>query len=121
MFWFTTMEIGPQVILTLPIKSKKLRLTISNSIAGLTSRPDPSTESYYYSLTFSDVLNNSHHKLRFSPFYDFNHSSIDIELINKVKKRLTFGYSFDYLAYYKNPNFSTMNHSINLKWKIGKL
>ena len=121
MFWFTSIEIGPQLVLTLPIKSKQIKITFSNSLAGLTSRPEPSTETYYYSLKLSDFITNAHSNLKFGSYNLFNHTHIRIELMNNKGKRLSFAYEFEYFGYYQNPKLSYLNHSVNLKWKIGKL
>jgi len=121
MFWFTSIEIGPQFILTLPLKTRKIKFTFSNSLAGFTSRPEPATESYYYSLTFSDFITNAHSNLEFGSYNLFNHTNFEIELINNKKKRLSIAYEFEYFGYYKEPRLSFISHSLNLIWKIGKL
>jgi len=121
MMWFSSIEIGPRIIFTTPIKSKLFRFTFSNSLAGWGSRPEPGTETYFYSLKFSDFFNNAHSNMKFGSFDLFNHTNLEIELINTNDKRLSFAYEFEYFGYYKDPRLSYMAHSINLNWRVGKL
>ena len=55
LFWFTSIEIGPQVIYTFPIKNRKARITFYNSILGFSSRPRPTTETYFYALNIPNI------------------------------------------------------------------
>jgi hypothetical protein len=119
MFWFTSIEIGPQVICLVPIKQRSLKITLSSSLAGFTSRPKPSTESYYYSLTLSDFLTNANSNLEFGSYNLFNHTNLEVELLNVKKKRLSLAYEFEYFGFYKEPKLSYLSHSLNMKWKIG--
>jgi len=121
MFWFTSLEIGPQAIFSLPIKHREIKITLSNSLAGFTSRPIPATESYFYSLTFSDFVTNAHSNLKMGSYNLFNHTNLEIELLNNTKKRFSFAYEFEYFGYYKEPKLSYLTHSLNFKWKIGKI
>lgn len=121
MFWFTSIEIGPRIIITKFIKSKLLRLTFSNSVVGWTSRPEAGTETYFYSLKFSDFFNNAHSNMMFGSFDLFNHTNFEIEMINIKGKRLSFAYEFEYFGYYNDPKISYMAHSINLIWRVGKI
>ncbi len=121
MFWFTSIEIGPQVVFTLPFRSRFFRITFSNSLAGLTSRPELATETYFYSLEFRDFIRNSHSNLKFGSFNLFNHTCFDIEQKRKRDKRVSIAYEFEYFGYYKEPVVYYINHSFNLKWKLGQL
>jgi|FLOH01.1.fsa_nt_gi hypothetical protein len=121
MFWFTSIEAGPQLLYIFPIHNRLIKITFSNSIAGWASRPVPSTEKYFYSLRFSDYVKNAHSNLKFGSFNLFNHTIFEIELVPKIGKRLSLAYEFEYFGYYRNPTLSYMSHSFNLRWKIGKL
>lgn len=120
MFWFTAIEIGPQIVVELPYKARTIKVTFSNSIAGLNSRPVPATELYYYSLQVADFFSNGHQNLKFGTYNRFNHTRLKIELVKKAHKRLGFAYIFEYFGYYQNPKINIMNHALQLKWKIGK-
>ncbi len=120
MFWFTALEVGPRVILSKAHKNRTFLLRFSNSFAGLTSRPEPATESYFYSLGLGDFIENAHSDLKFG-FNDLlNHSILEIEMLPKPGKRLSLAYEFEHFQYHKNPKWSYITHSFNLKWKIGK-
>lgn len=121
MYWFTSIEIGPQLILSLPIRNRKIKITFSNSLAGLNSRPAPATETYFYSLRFSDFVSNAHSNLQFGSYNLFNHTNFEIELRSNKKKRLSIAYEFEFYGYYEEPKLNYPSHSFNLKWKIGKL
>jgi hypothetical protein len=120
MFWLTSMEIGPRLIMNIPHKSSIIRVIFSNSIINLTSRPEPETETYFYSLKFSDFIKNAHTILKLGSFNRFNHTAFDIELMRNKRKLKSIAYTLEYIGYYKNPKIFLLYHSVNLKWKIGR-
>jgi hypothetical protein len=120
MFWFTSLETGPEIILTLPFKSKLFKLKISNSLAGWTSRPEPSTETMFYSHKISDFASNAHSNMKFGSYGLFDHTNFKIEMLNAREKKPSLAYQFEYFGYYQAPKYLLLLHSINLKWKIGK-
>jgi len=120
MFWFSALEFGPRFLFTTPIKSKVFRITLTNSLAGWTSRPEPATETYFYSLTFSDFVNNAHSNMKFGSFDLFNHTTLEIALAHAKDKKMSIGYEFEYFGYFDDPRLSYMAHSINLIWKVGR-
>ncbi len=119
MYWFTSIEIGPQFVLTLPVRKTSLKFIFSNSVAGFTSRPKPQTESYFTSRKFSDFVSNAHSNLQFGSYNSFNHTYFEVELLRKDKK-LSFAYAFEYYGYYNEPGLNFVSHAINLIWKIGQ-
>ncbi len=121
MFWFTSIEAGPRLLATIPFKSKIFKLTVTNSLAGWTSRPRPATETYFYSLQFSDFVNNAHSDLTFGSYDRFNHTILEIDMLPKQGKRLSLGYQFEYFGYFHDPKLSYLSHSLILKWKTGKI
>jgi hypothetical protein len=121
MFWLTSIEIGPQLIMKIPYKSRIIGVTFSNSIINLTSRPKPATETYFYSLRLLDFIGNAQKNIKFGSFNRFNHTNIDIELLRNERKLTSVAYSFEYIGYYQNPKVSFIYHSIKIKWKIGRI
>jgi hypothetical protein len=121
LFWFSSIEIGPQVRYLLPFKSNLIAITFSNSLAGLAARPEPTTETYFYEFSFSEFLSTSHENLIFGSANLFNRTFFEIELKKKEKKRFSLAYQFEYFGYFQNPNLSFLNHSINLKLNLGQL
>jgi hypothetical protein len=119
MFWFTSLETGPEVMLTIPFKSKLFKLKVSNSIAGWTSRPEPATETMFYSKTLTDFASNAHSHMKFGSYGLFNHTHMEIEMLNATEKKLSIAYQFEYFGYYQTPEYLLLLHSINLKWTIG--
>lgn len=120
MFWFTFIDAGPEVIYQTPLGDEEIRIVFSNSIAGLASRPIPATETYFYSLDFSEFVSNAHENMEFGYFGLLNHSRLEIEWLNLNKKGLSLGYAFEYFGYYENPDLNYLTHSIILHWYIGK-
>jgi hypothetical protein len=121
LFWFSTIEIGPKLLYTIPTKSNIFEISFSNSLAGFTSRPEPGTETYFYEFNISEFASTVHQNITFGSYNVFNRTFVEIEVINKEKKRLSFGYQFEYFDYLISPRLTFMNHSINLKWKLGKI
>lgn len=120
LFWFTSLEVGPQLMLTLPLRNKLFRITFSNSLAGWSSRPAFSPETYFYTLKISDFISNAHRDLKFGINNLFNHTQLEIERVTETSKRLQLSYGFEYFGYYQTPKIYYLSHSLNLKWKIGK-
>jgi len=118
LFWFSTIELGPRIQYTLPYKSGVLNIDFSNSLAGFTSRPEPSTETYYYEFSFSEFISVANQNLTFGSFNLFNRTKIGVSIQPNSWKRLTMGYRFEYFGYYKEPTLSFISHSINLNWNI---
>ncbi|MFC2090355.1 hypothetical protein ACFLT1_06220 [Bacteroidota bacterium] len=120
LFWFSSIELGPKVIFHLPYKSGFIKIVFSNSLAGFTSRPESQTETYFYSFDFSEFISTSHRNLTFGSYNLFNHTNFEIEIENNRWNRISFGYEFEYFGYYRDPGFSYLNHSLNVKLLIGK-
>lgn len=120
MFWNTSFEVGPQIIVKKRIKNKLLNIRFSNSLIGWISRPEPSTEEYYYALAISDFISNAHSNLKFGSLNMFNHTNIEVKMNNENKKKLSFSFELDYWGYYPKPKLSMLSYSFNLNWKIRK-
>lgn len=118
-FWFSSLEIGPKASYQFAIKDKHFKVNFSNSVLGWNSRPTPATETYFYSFKLSDFYTEAHSNLSFGSYNLFNHTQFGIELL-RPNKNMNFGYEFEYYGYYENPTLSYVNHSLNLKWKLGK-
>jgi hypothetical protein len=119
-FWFTTMEVGPKLQWFLKFGERTVTVKASTSVAGYTSRPEESTEKYFYSQKISDIISNSHSDLQFGSFNSFNHTYFEVNYANPVKNKLSLGYAFEYFGYYNTPTFTYLTHSILLKWQLGK-
>lgn len=120
MFWYSSLEAGPRVRLSIPFKGKLFQVKISNSLAGFSSRPEPSTEKTFYSTTFTDFFSNAHSNLTFGSWGRFNHTALEVEMVHAKDKRLSVAYEFEYFGYYAAPRYALLLHSVNLTWKIGK-
>ena len=118
MFWLSSYEVGPRFRIPLPLKGRILHLSVSSSLASLNSRPEMTTEEYYYSLTFADFVRNPHSNMTLVSIKDFNHTQLLMELADSDKK-FSMGYEFNYMGYLNAPAFKYMAHSIIFKWKIG--
>ena len=120
LYWITSIEIGPEFNFTIPYRTYILELAFSNSIAGFVSRPQPSTETYYYSLSLGDFIDFAHQGLELATLNRFNHSSASLLVSCQDWNRLTIGYNFEYFGYYKNPKWHSMNHHLSFRWKIAR-
>ena len=121
MFWFTSFELGPRLIGRFPILNKKVNFRLSSSVAGFNAHSKPVTETYYYALAFSDFVGNAHEQMEFGTLNVYNHTNLEVELVNNTPKRLSLAYEFEYFGYFRDIKFELLAHSLNLKWKIGKL
>lgn len=121
MLWFSSLEIGPRLHAMINLGKQKVKLRVSNSLAGLSSRPSPSTEQYFYSLKFSDFIENPHSNIKFGTSNLMNHTNLKVELPNAKGKRLNLAYEFDYMAHFKDTRVEYLTHSLKLSWTLGKL
>ena len=119
MFWISSYEIGPRILMSLPLKSRTLHFSFSNSLVSLNSRPEWRTEEYFYSLTFADFITNPHSNMTFGYLEVFNHTQILLGL-SHADKKMSVAYEFNFIGYQESPTFKYVSHSIVLKWKIGK-
>jgi hypothetical protein len=120
MFWFSSIEIGPHASWQTEWRDHQLLFTLSNSIAGFNSRPEPATETYYYSLRFSDFIKNALSNMQFGSFDLFNHTRLAIQFWPGSGRKLSYSYVFEYYGYYQEPGLDFITHGIGLNWKIGK-
>jgi len=118
MIWISSWELGPKLMVSLPYKNKIINVSLANSMAGFVSRPVMKTEEYYYSLALSDFISNPHTNMTFGLQNVFNHTNINVELIDKRKRR-SVNYEFEYIGYMNEPTFKFISHSVNIKWKLG--
>ena len=118
MFWTSSWDLGPKLMVSLPYKNKIIGISLSNSIAGCVSRPEMKTEEYYYSLSLADFVRNPYTNMTLGFQNVMNHTNVIVELTDKNKRR-SVNYEFEYLGYMNEPMFRYVSHSINLKWKIG--
>ena len=120
MFWFSSFEIGPKVILELAKPKRHYSFQFSSSIAGFSSRPIPSTETYYYSLKISDFIENPHRNLKFGSLDLFSHIQLKIMTKAKSAKQFSIGYGLEYFEYNQSPELQYISHAVILNWKLGK-
>lgn len=118
MFWFSSYEAGPRFEAELPVRKNTLLLTGSAALAGIQSRPEYQTESYYYSSTTMDFITKPHEGMTVGFPVRFNHVEIGLELV-RPGKRFSLGYAFKYLGFRDEPSFQYVSQSIDLTWKIG--
>ncbi|MCP4312588.1 MAG: hypothetical protein GY790_15100 [Bacteroidetes bacterium] len=119
MLWFSSYELGPQLLVSLPVQGKMINFELSGSLASFNSRPEPVTEQYYYSLTFSDFVKNPHSNMEFGSLNQYGHIHFIAQLLNPDRK-LSVAYEFEFFTYVSTPSFKYMTHSITLNWKLGK-
>lgn len=117
LFWFSSYELGPRLRAALPLKSWEAGISASMAIAAINSRPEYTTEQYYYSSTLSDFFRNPHTNMKAGFPGSFNHLELFVELI-RPERNMSFGYQFEYIGYKDTPSFQFISHSIMLKWKI---
>lgn len=119
MFWMSSYETGPLVMVAIPVGKGDLNVSIGSAVAGLTSRPDRLSEEYTYSLRLVDFITNAHSNMKFGSLDLFNHTRLSIgwPLPNR---RLTVAYEYEYLAFLDFPTFRYSLHTLNLQWMIGK-
>lgn len=120
LYWCSTYEIGPRIITSFPGRFNGLSASFSAMSFGLTSRPKPATESYFYSMTIGDFITNAHSDMKFGSLDLFDHFILGLEYTNPKANRFSIGYVTDFINYTTSPAFKYLTHTINFKWKIGK-
>jgi hypothetical protein len=118
LFWISSYEVGPRLLISLPYKNKIFSASVSGSIVSLNSRPKVKTEEYFYSLKLGDFIRNPHSNMTVGLQNVFNHVDVILELKDRDKRR-SICYEFEYISYASAPAFKYITHCINLKWRIG--
>lgn len=118
MLWFSSYEAGLRFWGSYPLKSKLLTVSLASSLLNLTSRPQSSPESYFYSLTFNDFVSNVHSDMKFGSPGDFLHYQVHV-LFSGFGRGFSMGYQFEYMGYTEQPEYQYLIHSINLAWQLG--
>jgi len=119
MFWFSSYELGPQLLVDVLVKEKRINFELSFSLAGLNSRPEPATEQYYYSLTFADYVKNPHSNMSFGSVNQYGHIHFVAQL-SDPDRSTAFAYEFEFFNYRTEPMFKYISHAITFQWKLGK-
>lgn len=117
LFWFSSYELGPRLRVTFPCRSWEMKIAGSMAFLSLNSRPEYTTEQYYYSSTLSDFVKNPNTNMEAGYPGAVNHIELFITM-NPPDRKMAFGYQFEYIGYKDTPSFQYMTHSIFLKWKI---
>lgn len=120
LYWFSSLEIGPQITYKISPKDYQVNICFSNSLVGFTSRPEHTSEPYYYSFSLAEFFNVANQKLDFGLINKFNRTKLEIELNRDSWKRFSIGYTFEYYGYYQEPKLVYLCHSLNLNWKINR-
>lgn len=119
MLWFSSYEAGIKFWGAYPLKSKRLTVSLASSLLNLTSRPQSSPETYFYSLTFNDFAGNVHSDMKFGSQGDFLHYQVQA-MLSGLGKGFSIAYQFEYMGYNEQPEYQFLIHSINLVWQLGR-
>lgn len=119
MFWFSSYELGPQLLVGVPVKEKRISFELSFSLASLNSRPEPATEQYYYSLSFADFVKNPHSNMSFGSVNQYGHIHF-VAQFTDPDRSTAFAYEFEFFNYRTEPMFRYISHAITFQWKLGK-
>jgi hypothetical protein len=114
--WMTSLILSPIIIVNHQISDdNSITFSISNSILGLTSRPEE-IEPYFFSLRFKDVVSDLHSNIKFGSISNINDTKINLDYnLYRTKRCYSFGYEINYLNYGSNPFFKGLTHSIVFK------
>ena len=118
MNWMSSFEIGPRIMISIPVEDRRIDVSISNSTAGLNSRPEFQTEQYNYSLRMIDIISNPNRNMILAFQNKFNHYEMNIRLVNPTKQ-LSLGYELEVFEFRPEPEMKRINHSVKLVWKLG--
>lgn len=119
MLWMSSFELGAKLSYKSSIDGRNIILSLSSPIIAFTSRPKFQTETYYYSLAFSDFVENVHRDMKLNSQDVFNHIIFSIEHTPEDSK-FSYAYNFEYINYNIEPYFKKINHSISLFWRLGE-
>jgi hypothetical protein len=108
LFWCTEIGIDMQMQYTFCWKEHQINVCFTNSLAGLTSRPDASPDPYFYSLRFADYIKYSHSHMKFGSFNNYVHTILTAEYLPKVTKRHSISAGIDYFGLTYQPSFKRL-------------
>ncbi len=119
MFWISSWEAGPRILGSIPLGGRILTFSASSSVISLNSRPEMKTEEYFYSLRFSDFVENPHTNMTLCFQNSYNHFNLTLSMSNKNKRR-SISYDFEYVDYLIKPLYKYISHCISIHWALGK-
>ncbi|MGW8316421.1 MAG: hypothetical protein ACWGNV_12530, partial [Bacteroidales bacterium] len=117
LFWYSSYELGPRLRAAFSLKSWEMKIAASMAFLSLNSRPEYTTERYYYSSTFSDFVKKPHSNMKAGYPGAVNHIELFLAM-DRPGRKMAFGYQFEYVGYRDTPTFQYLTHSIFLEWKI---
>jgi hypothetical protein len=120
MFWMTNYELGPRLRIEGMLLGELFQVGISNSVIGLISRPQPSVETYFYSLKSSDFIRNAHEDMTLVAQDKLTDFEFHIEYKPQCERLSAIGYKFRYLEYQGAPEFARLEHGLYARMILGK-
>ena len=114
LFWYSEIGIAPCVEYTYQWNHSKIKIFLQNSIVGFVSHTE-NLNHYFYSLTFSDFVVKPHQQMKFGSFDKYNHTNTSVEYIPNVSKKHSVALGIEYMDYYHNKRFQSLNYY--LQWK----
>jgi len=117
--WFTFYDMGPRLILDSRIGEQDVGFSIATSVIGMVSRPAELNETYYYSLSFSDLIGKVHSNFTAGSFGLFNHFDLGIKWKIPGNRNNSLSYQLEYFYYAAEPKLDYLVHTISFNIKLG--
>lgn len=116
-FWLTDISLHLQARLDFNMGNSDIRILLSNSLAGFTSRQDEYRDPYFYDIGLDHAIRHLHTSLKPGSFNRFNLSELELIWKKNSASRIALSYTLHYYGYFEAPQISMINHSIKLAVK----
>lgn len=118
-FWSTCLCLGPEAVVTIPHRAHSVRIGAAWTLLGLTSRPPPRLDPYFYSLGFSDIVSKLHSDLEPASVHRLARGSIEVEyVLERGARDVALGYRFDVTWLYDAPSLVLMSHTLGVRFQL---
>jgi hypothetical protein len=117
--WFTFYDIGPRLILDSRLGKQDVRFSISTSVFGLVSRPVELNETYYYSLSFGDLIRKVHSNFNAGSYNLMNHFDLGINWKIPGNSSNSLSYQLESFFYGEEAKLNYLVHTVSYRIKIG--
>jgi hypothetical protein len=119
-FWFTHYSVGAAVQYNCRIAEHLLVLSLNTSLLGLTSRQSGEYDPYFWNLNYGELPDIFHSNLTPGTLNSYSCSEAELLWQPNTDSRTMLSYSINYMGYYKDPGFRSINHSVKLIIKSKK-
>ena len=119
-FWLTNYDIGAKFYTSLKFGKHKINVNLTNSFLTMYSRPVENPETYFYDLSLSNYINQSHKNLDVFRNPKYRNSSVEVEYNIGSDSNSIFVYKLDHIILKGFNGINILCHTFSIRKKLSK-